>query len=175
MRVGLHLVASALGIWSSPRSNSAHDRLLSAVLCHGDYCGTHASPVFWCHGDAASLVPVDSCKRTGGRRSITMCGLEISDPQTLEIPHLSCSPPVSSSRLDEPVDINMGIFAYILLTYRAYCVSTAPCVCPPVPLQWHSPSCLNQKGQADPVMNAPGSPSCPPRFRRGYLDARASS
>lgn len=56
--LGLQLVASAVGFWSSPRSNSttlhAHDRLLSAVLCHGDFVGHMASQFFWCHGDAGN-------------------------------------------------------------------------------------------------------------------------
>lgn len=86
-----NLVASAVGCWSSPASNAAnpanaHDRLLSAVLVPWGFLWDTREPSFlvpWGCSKRQLLVPVDSCKRTSGDPSLTMCGLEISDLQTL--------------------------------------------------------------------------------------------
>lgn len=170
MRVGPHLVASAVGIWSSSTSNSAtlhaHDRLLSAVVPWGFLWNT-CEPVFRCHGDAATLVPVDSRKRTSGRRSITMCRLEISDPPNAGDSPSSCSPPVSSSRLDEPVGIIMEIpLHYILLCIRVYYVSTTSCV-PSSASPMALPVVLESERASRPSHERARVPKLPPRFRVG--------
>lgn len=118
--LGLHLVASAVGILVQPKiellrpctRTTASLALSCAMGISVEHMRAQFSGAMGMQ-PATFWFPVDSCKPTSGCRSTTMCRLEISDPQTLENSPSACSPQLQrSSRPHERVDIIMGIPLY---------------------------------------------------------------
>lgn len=83
------LVASAVAVGPAQHREcdpGTHRTCLLAPFCAMGIMWNTCEPVFffWCHGDAASWPLLTRASDPDGRRSITMCRLEISDSLSLE-------------------------------------------------------------------------------------------
>lgn len=79
---------------AQPTSNAtlhAQHWLLSAVLCHGDFVGHMRASFLGAMGMQQTWSLLTRASDPSARRSINECGVEFSDSQSLENPHLSAA------------------------------------------------------------------------------------